>query len=110
MGTLPHPLAFAALACGAAAATSALYHRYKPLPAGLGVTGPWRSEQVELLADLTYTADGESRSDQQIFTAVEGVIERAASFLVLDRSLFNSDYDRSSGRTYLSCPPSCLML
>ena len=110
MGTLPHPLAFAALACGAAAATSTLYHRYKPLPAGLGVTGPWRSEQVELLADLTYTADGESRSDQQIFTAVEGVIERAASFLVLDRSLFNSDYDRSSGRTYLSCPPSCLML
>ena len=100
MSTLPRPLAFAALACGTAAAASALYHRYKPLPAGLGVTGPWRSGQVELLADLTYTADGKSRSDQQIFTAVEGVIERAASFLVLDMFLFNSDYDRSSGRTY----------
>ena len=100
MSTLPHPLAFAALACGAVAAASALYYRYKPLPAGLGVTGPWRSGQVELLADLTYTADGESHSDQQIFTAVEGVIERATSFLVLDMFLFNSDYDRSSGRIY----------
>ncbi|WP_237210021.1 hypothetical protein [Rothia nasimurium] len=58
MSTLPRPLAFAALACGAAAAASALYHRYKPLPAGLDVTGPWRSGQVELLADLTYTAGG----------------------------------------------------
>lgn len=110
MSALPRPLAFAALACGTAAATSALYHRYIPLPAGLGVTGPWRSGQVELLADLTYRAEGKSQSDQQIFTAIEGVIERAASFLVLDMSLFNSDYDRSSGRTYLSCPPSCLML
>lgn len=100
MNRLPRPLALAALACGAAATASALYHRYTPLPAGLGVTGPWRSGQVELLADLTYTANGESQSDQQIFTAVEGLIERAASFLVLDMFLFNSDYDRSGGRTY----------
>ncbi|MDY6051171.1 MAG: phospholipase D-like domain-containing protein [Rothia sp. (in: high G+C Gram-positive bacteria)] len=100
MSTPTRPLAFAALACGAAAAASALYHRHQPLPAGLGVTGPWRSGQVELLADLTYRAGGKSQTDQQIFRAVEGVIERAESFLILDMFLFNSDYDRAKGRTY----------
>lgn len=96
----PHPLAITALACGAAAAASALYHRYKPLPAGLGLTGPWRSGQVELLADLTYCAGGKRQTDQQIFRAVKGVIERAESFLILDIFLFNSDYDRSGGNSY----------
>lgn len=100
MSLSPRPLAIAALACGAAAAASALYHRYKPLPAGLGLTGPWRNGQVELLADLTYRAGGKSQTDQQIFRAIEGVIERAESFLILDMFLFNSDYDRSGGRTY----------
>ncbi|WP_326503747.1 phospholipase D-like domain-containing protein [Rothia nasimurium] len=96
----PRPLAGAALACGAVAAASALYYCYKPLPAGLGLTGPWRSGQVELLADLTYRAGGKSQTDQQIFRAIEGVIERAESFLILDMFLFNSDYDRSGGRIY----------
>ena len=100
MSLSPRPLAIAALACGAAAAASALYHRYKLLPAGLGLTGPWRNGQVELLADLTYRVGGKSQTDQQIFRAIEGVIERAESFLILDMFLFNSDYDRSGGRTY----------
>ncbi|WP_083091889.1 phospholipase D-like domain-containing protein [Rothia nasimurium] len=94
------PLALAGLACGAAAAASALYHRYKPLPTGLSVAGLWRGGQVELLADLTYRAGSESQTNQQIFRAVEGVIERAESFLMLDMFLFNSDYDRSGGSTY----------
>lgn len=69
----------------------------RALPAGLNVSGRVHTGQVRLLVDLTYRADGQSISDQQIFDAVEQLIDRAERFLVLDMFLFNADYSQPAG-------------
>lgn len=69
----------------------------RPLPPGLNVTGRTQQGQVRLLADLTYRAEGQSISDQQIFDAIDGLIERANRFLVLDMFLFNADHTQPAG-------------
>ena len=56
----------------------------RALPAGLNVSGHVHSGQVRLLVDLTYRAEGQSISGQQIFDVVEQLIDRAERFLVLD--------------------------
>lgn len=92
--------ATAALATGTLAATALTGYRQArtPLPAGLSFNGPDQpAVRAQLLADLTYQQEGTTVSEQSIFTAIEGVIERAQDFLVLDLFLFNSDYDRARG-------------
>lgn len=69
----------------------------RALPTGLNVSGRAHSGQVRLLADLTYRAEGQSISDQQIFDAVEQLIGRAQRFLVLDMFLFNADHPQPAG-------------
>lgn len=88
--------ATAALATGTLAATALTGYRQarKPLPAGLSFSGPAQPAcRAQLLADLTYQQAGTTVSEQSIFTAIEGVIERAQDFL--DLFLFKTDYDRA---------------
>ena len=70
---------------------SALWQAYKPLPPGVGVTGPWRAAQeVSFLADLTFVdAAGSRHSEQAIFDAAFAMIAQAERLIVLDMFLFN---------------------
>lgn len=47
---------------------------------------------MQLLTDATFTRDGKTVSDQQIFETIFSVIERAQKFLILDMFLYNGDY------------------
>ena len=69
----------------------AIYHRYKPLPDGLGVSMPERSAgAVTFLADYTWVdASGEREVDQQIFDRMLEIIRGARRLIVLDMFLFN---------------------
>lgn len=70
---------------------SAVYHVYKPLPAGLNLTAPQRyAADIEFLTDNTYTdADGERQIEQQIFDAILAMIADARQFVLVDMFLFN---------------------
>ncbi len=72
---------------------SAIYQVYKPLPVGLSVALPLRSaEQVEFLADYTYTdATGQRQKQQVVFDQAFAMINQARRMIVLDMFLFN-DY------------------
>lgn len=92
--------ATAALTAGTLTVTALTGYKQarKPLAAGLSFNGPARpAGRAQLLTDLTYQHEGTAVSEQSIFTAIEGVIERAQDFLVLDLFLFNTDYDRARG-------------
>jgi phosphatidylserine/phosphatidylglycerophosphate/cardiolipin synthase-like enzyme len=68
------------------------WHSYKPLPAGLDFSGPFRAtDDLRFLRDITYThADGTRRCDQQIFDEIIRMIQKAESLLVIDMFLFNA--------------------
>ena len=70
---------------------SALWQAYKPLPAGLGMAGPWRmAEDVTFLTDSTFIdPEGARHSEQAIFDTVFSMIGQARSLIVLDMFLFN---------------------
>lgn len=88
------------LVAGACVTTALAGYRQarKPLAKGLSLEGRSHpSGYTQLLADLTYQQEGTTVSEQSIFAALEGLIERAQDFLVLDLFLFNSDYDRTRG-------------
>lgn len=70
---------------------SALWQAYKPLPAGLGMAGPWRmAEDVTFLTDSTFIdPEGVRHSQQAIFDTVFSMIGQARSLIVLDMFLFN---------------------
>lgn len=69
----------------------AVYHRYKPLPAGIGVAMPERPvTSVAFLADYTWAdGSGERRVEQRIFDRVLELIDGARQLIVLDMFLFN---------------------
>lgn len=79
-----------AILAAAAAALSA-WHRYKPLPDGLGVAMPMRApERVRFLADRTWTdPTGERRVEQRIFDRVIELIGQAERLVVIDMFLYN---------------------
>lgn len=71
---------------------SAIYHTYKPLPAGLDVEGQLRHADVRFIADETYLdAQGHQQLDQQIFNEMLRMIDEAQTTVVLDMFLFNPE-------------------
>ena len=70
---------------------SGLWQAYKPLPAGIGVTMPWRAaDAVEFLADRTFVdAAGARHSEQAIFDAAFAMIGQAHRLVLVDMFLFN---------------------
>ena len=69
----------------------AAWHRYKPLPPGIGMAMPVRAaEAVTFLADYTWVdRDGGRRIDHRIFDRVLARIAAAERLVVLDMFLFN---------------------
>ena len=87
-------LIFTVLAVGYLA--SAIYHIYKPLPAGLNYTGPLRHANVKFIADETYIdAQGQQQLDQHIFDEILQLIKQAKTTIVVDMFLFNSEVGES---------------
>lgn len=76
-----------------------LFHRYKPLPEGIGVSMPERpAGSVTFLADYTWTdAFGERGVEQRIFDRVLQRIRGAQRLIVLDLFLFNDFAGESIG-------------
>lgn len=70
---------------------TACHHLRKPLPEGLDVATPWRpAEGTVWLEDRTYLdADGEQRSETEIFDALFELIDGAERLIVLDMFLVN---------------------
>lgn len=70
---------------------SAVYHVYKPLPAGTSVAGPLRSARdVALLTDLTWTdPQGARHNEQHVFDEALRLIAQANRAIVADQFLFN---------------------
>lgn len=89
----------ASLAFLVAWVSSATYHRYKPLPEGIGVATPMHNAaSVRLLADFAWVdEDGERQLEQQIFDRVLGLIGQAESLVVLDMFLFNDFAGQADG-------------
>lgn len=79
---------------------TAIYQAAKPLPDGLSIQGPWRpAEDVRLLLDHTWQqADGERRSEQEIFDEVLALIAQARRLVVIDMFLFNDFAGQASYR------------
>jgi phosphatidylserine/phosphatidylglycerophosphate/cardiolipin synthase-like enzyme len=79
--------------------TVAIYHSVKPLPEGLDVATPLRSDgDLRFLADYTWLdADGRRQTDHEIFDRVLALIEGAEQLLVLDMFLFNDFAGASDG-------------
>ncbi|CAB1217387.1 phospholipase D family protein [Acinetobacter bouvetii] len=77
--------------------SSAIYHTYKPLPAGLDFTGKLRHAEVNFLADQTYIdARGKQQQDHHIFNEMLKMIDEAQTTIVLDMFLFNKEVGEST--------------
>ncbi|MCH8500730.1 MAG: phospholipase D-like domain-containing protein [Aliidiomarina sp.] len=72
---------------------TAVYHVYKPLPAGLNLAGAEHPvAQVSFLTDITYGHAGEPESryiEQEIFDGVLDMVANARQFILVDMFLFN---------------------
>ncbi len=70
---------------------SATWQAFKPLPAGVGLEGPWRpAADTGFLADETWVdARGERRARQAIFDSAFALIAQAQRLVLLDMFLFN---------------------
>jgi len=77
----------------------AVFHRYKPLPDGIGTAMPERTAlQVSFLADHTWmNAKGTRRVEQQIFDRVLALIRGAQQLVVVDMFLFNDFAGETDG-------------
>jgi hypothetical protein len=73
------------------ALAAACYTHLQPMPEGTSFEGEaWPSEQVEFLADLTWTdTGGERHVEQTIFDEVFEIIAGAERFLLVDMFLYN---------------------
>lgn len=93
------PFLWPLLAALAAYLATAWWHSRKPLPAGLGVQGPWRQvANARLLFDETYLApDGTRHCRQQIFDEQFRLISQARRLVVIDIFQFNDPADLSPG-------------
>ncbi|QQP96812.1 phospholipase D family protein [Lysobacter enzymogenes] len=80
---------------------SAVYHVYKPLPAGTSLAGPLRSARdVALLTDITWTdPQGARHSDQHVFDETLRLIGQADRAIVADQFLFNDFGSEQPGET-----------
>jgi len=81
---------------------SAVYHVYKPLPAGTSLAGPLRSARdVALLTDITWTdPQGARHSDQHVFDEALRLIGQADRAIVADQFLFNDFGSEQAGETH----------
>ena len=79
-------------------AASASFHAFKPLPPGIGAEHPLRAARdVALLTDTTWVdANGQRRSEQQIFDESLRLIGQAQRAVVADQFLFN-DFAAAAG-------------
>lgn len=70
-----------------------LYQTRKPLPSGVSLEGKEYkvpAQSVRFLADRTYIDnDGERHSEQEIFTEVLSMINKAQNYILLDMFLYN---------------------
>lgn len=66
------------------------------MPAGFNLHTSSEPATAQLLTDATFTRDGKTVSDHQIFETIFLVIERAQKFLILDMFLYNGDIFSSS--------------
>jgi len=103
-------LKLALLMLVALTASTALWHRYKPLPPGLNVQGETHAVQgLKLLVDDTWESDngvGTTRlSRQHIFDEFFRLIGQAEKLIVVDMFLFN-DFQGTPTRAAGPCPAS----
>lgn len=78
-------------------ATVLLYNKWKPLPEEISYESDvYYTDDVEFLTDLTYkTKKGKTKHEQEIFSEVFQMIEKAEDFILLDFFLFNGYTDES---------------
>lgn len=69
-----------------------VWHRFKPLPEGVGVVWPTHQADVEFLFDLTYLRADTTVVEQEIFDRVLAMIDEAERFVVIDMFLFNDEH------------------
>lgn len=76
----------------------AIFHTFKPLPAGISVAGErHETSSLQFLYDLTYAnKEGEVEHEQEIFDYIYQMIDEAEDFIVIDMFLFNDDYDHTN--------------
>jgi len=85
-------------------AVAAVFHVYKPLPAGVDYSGELRavpSDDVRFLYDLTYEKNGARIHEQHIFDRIFCHIREAEKYILIDMFLFNS-FLGNSGSAYRS--------
>src|SRR5690606_32968636 len=75
-----------------------IWHTFKPLPEGVSFAGELHSaEQVEMIYDLSFAQDKNGKGlqhEMRIFDEINGLINRADEFLVLDFFLFDNFNDQ----------------
>ncbi|WKA54155.1 phospholipase D family protein [Planococcus shixiaomingii] len=75
-----------------------LWHTYKPLPEGVSFEGEMHNvESIDMLYDLSYAQDKkgtQTEHELQIFDEINGVIDRADDFIVVDFFLFDNYNDQ----------------
>jgi len=83
-------------------ATGAVYGLTRPLPQDLCLRGkPHPSGEARFLHDLTFSMEGERRTEQQIFDTLLAMIDEADRFILLDMFLFN-DLGTANGQRPLA--------
>ncbi|WP_323704003.1 phospholipase D family protein [Mammaliicoccus sp. Dog046] len=68
-----------------------IYHVFKPLPHNVSTLSPEsRTNNLELLTDVTYQSGNKVKAKQEIFDKVNETIEEADDFIIMDMFLFNA--------------------
>ncbi|MDG5470403.1 phospholipase D family protein [Jeotgalibacillus sp. ET6] len=79
------------------------YHQYKPLPEGVSYESEtYKTDEVAFYRDLTFTQNGETVHDQEIFERVGQLINAAQDFVVIDMFLFDGKVSKDKGYPDLS--------
>ena len=67
-----------------------IYNVFKPLPHGVSkLSSETKTDDVELLTDLSYKSGNEMHYDHEIFDKVNETIQEANDFIIMDMFLFN---------------------
>lgn len=67
-----------------------IYNVFKPLPHGVSkLSSETKTDEVELLTDLSYKSGNEMHYDHEIFDKVNETIQEANDFIIMDMFLFN---------------------
>lgn len=76
-------------------ASIAIFNKTKPLPEGLSAQSEsYQTDEVTFLSDLSYFKNDQKKHEQEIFTEVLDVINKAEQFIVVDMFLFNDYTDQ----------------